>query len=47
MYVADVTSMKELEELLSEAKCRLMDNPGNEQAQWDIEDIEERMAQIR
>jgi len=47
MYVADVTSMSELEFLLSEAKCLLADNPAaREQAEWDIEDIEARMAEL-
>jgi hypothetical protein len=47
MYFADVTSMKELEFLLSEAECWLMDSPDSEQARWDVEDIKERMEQVR
>lgn len=46
MYVADVTSMEELQELLAEAEDRLALDPTNEQAAWDIEDIEDRMAEI-
>jgi len=50
MYVADVTDMAELEYLLGQAKDDLTHAVGEraiEQAQWDVEDIEERMAQIK
>lgn len=47
MYVADVTSMKELEYLLTEAQDELLHNPNCEQAAWDIEDIEARMEELR
>ena len=40
MYVADVTSIEELNSLLAEAKAFLEDHPGSEQAAWDVEDIE-------
>lgn len=47
MYVADVTSMSELQYLLGEAECWLMDDPSSEQARWDIEDIKERIEEVR
>ncbi|UJD21175.1 hypothetical protein SEA_SORORFAGO_78 [Mycobacterium phage SororFago] len=47
MYVEDVDDLEELEYLLSEAQDRLDANPGNEQAQWDIEDIEERINEVK
>lgn len=47
MYVADVTDIKELEELLAEAEDRLAADPGNEQATWDIEDITERIEELQ
>ncbi|WKW87289.1 hypothetical protein SEA_CHARGERPOWER_74 [Mycobacterium phage Chargerpower] len=47
MYVDDVDDLEELEYLLSEAVERLTANPANEQAQWDIEDIEERINEVK
>lgn len=47
MYVADVTSIKELEFLLAEAEDFLLADPYSEQARWDIEDITERIEQVR
>lgn len=50
MYVADVTDMAELRELLSEAEQRLANacgEPAYEQAAWDIEDITNRMEEIK
>jgi hypothetical protein len=49
MYVADVTDLAELQEMLSESKCRLWDSrygAQQEQAIWDIEDIENRIKEI-
>ena len=46
MYVADVTSIEELNSLLAEAKAFLEDHPGSEQAAWDVEDIEGRIAEL-
>lgn len=46
MYVDDVDDLEELEYLLSEAQDRLLEDPNNEQAQWDIEDIEERIREV-
>ncbi|BBX09467.1 hypothetical protein [Mycolicibacterium aichiense] len=47
MYVDDVDDLDELHDLLAEAHDRLLANPGNEQAQWDIEDIENRLEQVK
>ncbi|QBP31092.1 hypothetical protein SEA_REFUGE_74 [Mycobacterium phage Refuge] len=46
MYVDDVDDLEELEFLRDEAQARLDANPSNEQAQFDLEDIEERMTEI-
>jgi hypothetical protein len=46
MYVADVTDIRELRELLAEVEDRLLDDPNNEQALWDQEDITERIEDI-
>jgi hypothetical protein len=46
MYVADVDSLEELEALLEEAKEYLRKDPGCEQLQWDVEDIENRIEEI-
>lgn len=46
MYVADVTDIKELRELLAEVEDRLLDDPNNEQALWDREDITERIQEL-
>lgn len=46
MYVADVTDIKELRELLAEVEDRLLDDPNNEQALWDQEDITERIQEL-
>ena len=45
-YVADVTDPDELMELLAEADDRLPEDPLNEQAQWDREDILDRLEEI-
>lgn len=50
MYVADVTDMAELKELLAEAEDRLAQSCSEaayEQAAWDIEDITNRMEEIK
>ncbi len=44
MYVEDITDMNELNELLAEVQDRLLADPLNEQAEFDMEDITERMA---
>ncbi|ASR86174.1 hypothetical protein SEA_BOBSWAGET_69 [Mycobacterium phage BobSwaget] len=46
MYVDDVDDLAELEELLADAQDRLASNPSNEQAAWDVEDIEGRMEEL-
>jgi hypothetical protein len=46
MYVADVTDIDELAELLAEAWDRVMAEPSNEQAQWDVQDIEDRIVEL-
>lgn len=46
MYVADVTDIKELRELQAEVEDRLLDDPNNEQALWDQEDITERIEEL-
>ena len=46
MYVDDVDDLEELGELLAEAQDRLYSDPTNEQAQWDVEDIEERITEL-
>jgi hypothetical protein len=47
MYVADVTDIKELQELLAEVEDWLLDDPNNEQALWDQEDITERIEELK
>ena len=47
MYVADVTDIAELEEMLAEVFVRLAQDPKNEQALWDQEDILARMEEIK
>ncbi|ASR86527.1 hypothetical protein SEA_CHANGELING_75 [Mycobacterium phage Changeling] len=47
MYVDDIDDLQELEELRDEAEARLESNPLNEQASFDLEDIEERIALVR
>lgn len=47
MYVADVTSISELQYLLAEAEDFLLRDPGSEQARWDIQDITERIEEVR
>jgi hypothetical protein len=44
VYVEDITDMNELNELLAEVQDRLLADPLNEQAEFDMEDITERMA---
>ncbi|QXO13353.1 hypothetical protein SEA_TROOPER_76 [Mycobacterium phage Trooper] len=46
MYVDDVDDLEELEELRDEAEGRLEADPGNEQARWDLEDIEDRIDDL-
>ncbi|ALA07889.1 hypothetical protein SEA_PIONEER_78 [Mycobacterium phage Pioneer] len=46
MYVDDVDDLEELEFLRDEAVNRLENDPGNEQASWDIEDIDERISEL-
>ncbi|QLF84642.1 hypothetical protein SEA_GAIL_78 [Mycobacterium phage Gail] len=47
MFVDDVDDLEELEFLRDEAVNLLEANPSNEQAQWDLEDIEERINQVK
>lgn len=49
MYVADVTDLNELRQLLAEAEDRVQASRTPEefeQAQWDIEDIEDRIDEL-
>ncbi|AOZ61314.1 hypothetical protein SEA_DARTHPHADER_74 [Mycobacterium phage DarthPhader] len=46
MYVDDVDDLDELEFLRDEAVERLDSNPDNEQAQFDLEDINERISEV-
>ncbi|QFG12577.1 hypothetical protein PBI_TOAKA_78 [Mycobacterium phage Toaka] len=46
MYVADVDDLEELRWLRDEAEKTLRTNPSNEQARWDIEDIDERIEEL-
>lgn len=47
MYVDDIDDLAELEELLSEARARLEADPRSEQAAWDVEDIEDRLEEVK
>ncbi|QFG04555.1 hypothetical protein SEA_JEEVES_80 [Mycobacterium phage Jeeves] len=47
MYVEDVDDLEELEFLRDEAVNRLDADPSNEQAQWDLEDIDERINEVK
>ncbi|ALF02221.1 hypothetical protein SEA_LADYBIRD_80 [Mycobacterium phage LadyBird] len=46
MYVDDIDDLEELEFLRDEAEKRVDANPSNEQAAWDLEDIEERIGEL-
>ncbi|QGH80638.1 hypothetical protein SEA_RAHALELUJAH_78 [Mycobacterium phage Rahalelujah] len=46
MYVDDVDDLEELNYLRDEAVERLDRDPGNEQASWDIEDIDNRIEEL-
>jgi hypothetical protein len=46
MYVADVTCLHELQELLDEVRDRLAADQNNEQAQWDEQDILDRIDEL-
>ncbi|QBP30553.1 hypothetical protein SEA_CHARM_72 [Mycobacterium phage Charm] len=46
MYVEDVHDLNELRVLHREAVSFLGKNPNSEQAQWDVEDIEERIGHL-
>ena len=46
MFVDDVTDKAELLELLAEVRDWLVADPGNEQAVWDQEDIQNRLAEL-
>jgi hypothetical protein len=46
VYVKDITDMNELNELLAEVQDQLLADPLNEQAQWDMEDIMDRIDEI-
>ncbi|AVI04412.1 hypothetical protein SEA_SCHERZO_77 [Mycobacterium phage Scherzo] len=46
MFVDDVDDLEELEFLRDEAVARLDADPGNEQASWDIEDIDQRIEEL-
>ncbi|QFG04649.1 hypothetical protein PBI_KEZIACHARLES14_75 [Mycobacterium phage Keziacharles14] len=47
MYVEDVDDLQELEALHAEAVDRLGANPRSEQAAWDIEDIVQRVNEVK
>ena len=46
MYVADIHDVEELFDLLVDAVERLGDNPDNEQAKFDREDILDRIKEL-
>lgn len=46
MFVSDITDQQELFDLLAEVEDRLLDDPANEQAMWDREDILDRLAEL-
>ncbi|QGJ88831.1 hypothetical protein SEA_YECEY3_80 [Mycobacterium phage Yecey3] len=46
MYVGDVDDLDELADLLLEAEDRLSASPNSEQAQWDVEDIQQRIEEV-
>ncbi|AIW02968.1 hypothetical protein PBI_LARENN_73 [Mycobacterium phage Larenn] len=46
MYVEDIDELEELEELREEAERTLRFDPRDEQAQWDLEDIVNRIAEL-
>lgn len=48
MYVADVTDIQELLDLRAEAEAELIkSNYMSEQAAWDLEDIDDRIYELR
>lgn len=47
MYVADIDNIEELQLLLEESREYLQKDPDCEQCKWDIEDILERIEQIK
>lgn len=47
MYVDDIDDLEELEGLLGDGQERLDADPSNEQAGWDVEDITERIEQVK
>ncbi|KRD08603.1 hypothetical protein ASE48_08545 [Mycobacterium sp. Root265] len=46
MYVDDIFDKDELLGLQEEVQLNLDANPGNEQSQWDMEDITQRINQL-
>ncbi|QGJ89214.1 hypothetical protein SEA_RETRO23_77 [Mycobacterium phage Retro23] len=46
MYVDDIDDLEELEELRDEAANFFRTHPHSQQAQWDLEDIEERIDEL-
>lgn len=46
MYVADIEDIELLREFYAEAEDRWHEDKTNEQAWWDMEDIEERAHQL-
>ncbi|QFP95555.1 hypothetical protein SEA_GAUGELDP_72 [Mycobacterium phage GaugeLDP] len=46
MYVEDIDELDELDSLYDEAVSRLESDPANEQAHWDLEDIENRIEEL-
>lgn len=46
MYVADITDMAEINELIDETSALLADSPWSEQLQWDLEDLLSRKAEL-
>ncbi|UJD20913.1 hypothetical protein SEA_ZIMMER_75 [Mycobacterium phage Zimmer] len=47
MYVEDIDDLDELAQLRDEAVRELDVHPANEQAQFDLEDIDQRIAQVK
>lgn len=46
MFVSDIEDKDLLHDLLAEVEDRLLDDPANEQAMWDREDILDRLAEL-
>ncbi|BBC43898.1 hypothetical protein [Mycobacterium phage GS4E] len=46
MYVEDIDDLEELEDLKGEIERTLRAGGGNEQDRWDLEDVNERIAEL-